>query len=104
MTSWDVKMTARAEAEFKKMLLQRLFSKDDLSLLRTWLTEMEEHGPTHIEQSKFWNDHPLYYEWDGFRASAFSPKGRIIYKIVNFEVLVEVHRVTNDHDYRKNEG
>lgn len=104
MISWQVKMSTHAEIEFKKMQLQRLFSKNDLAALRTWLNEMEEHGPIHIEKSKLWNDHPLYYEWVGFRASCFSQAGRIIYKILNYEVLIEIHRVTTDHNYKKKEN
>lgn len=103
MSSWKVRLTPNAEIEFKKMLLQRVFSPIDLALLRTWLNEMEEFGPEHIAESKLWNDHSLYYEWQGFRASCFSPVGRVVYKVINQEVLIEVHRITNEHDYRKKE-
>jgi len=62
---------------------------------------METEGPEYIQNSKRWDDHALSYEWEGFRASCFSGAGRIIYKIIQDLVIVEVHRVTPDHDYKK---
>lgn len=99
--SWKVKMTAKAEREFKVLLHDGVLSQDDRNVIRLWLNEMEEFGPDYIARSTFWGDHPLYAEWRGFRASCFSPPGRIIYRVQDDEIFVEVHRVTMDHDYRK---
>ncbi len=99
--SWKVKMTAKAEAEFVTLCKSGELSRDDLNIIRTWLNEMEEYGPDHISRSKLWGDHELFKEWAGFRASCFSNPGRIIYKVKGREVIVEIHRVTTDHNYKK---
>ena len=99
--TWKVKMTPKAEKEFIAMCKGRVLERDDLNLIKAWLNEMEEYGPVHIAASRLWGDHELYDEWAGFRASCFSGPGRIIYQVRNKEILVEVHRVTTVHDYKK---
>jgi mRNA-degrading endonuclease YafQ of YafQ-DinJ toxin-antitoxin module len=99
--SWKVKLTAKAEREFKALLRDGQLDREDRNLIRLWLNEMEEFGPDHIIKSAFWGDHPLFGEWRGFRASCFSNPGRIIYRIDGDEIYVEVHRVTTDHDYKR---
>lgn len=98
---WKVKLTVDAEVELKKLLLDQVITKKDISVLLRWVDEMEEFGPDHIAQSKEWHDHELSKRWVGYRSSAFSSAGRIIYRIVAHRVIVEVCRVTADHDYRK---
>ena len=98
---WTVKMTAKAEREFKSLLEKGLLDTNDCHVIRLWLNEIEELGPAHIAKSVLWNDHPLDGDWRGFRASCFSYSGRIIYQIRNKEIIVEVHRVTADHNYKK---
>jgi mRNA-degrading endonuclease YafQ of YafQ-DinJ toxin-antitoxin module len=99
--SWSVKMTPKAEKEFLAMCQSGELSREDLNIIRTWLNEMEDEGPEYIAKSKFWGDHELYDEWAGYRASCFSNPGRIIYRVKGNEIVVEVHRVTTVHDYRK---
>jgi mRNA-degrading endonuclease YafQ of YafQ-DinJ toxin-antitoxin module len=99
--NWKVRMTAKAEKELKELLRDRVLDQDDINVIRLWLNEIEEFGPDHIAKSRFWNDHPLFAEWRGFRASCFSHSGRIIYLVKDDEIFVEVHRVTPDHDYKK---
>lgn len=101
MALWTVKMTKPAESEFKKLIKNKLISTDDLIVIKAWVNEMEEEGPEYIAKSKRWNDHPLHSEWEGFRSSSFSFSGRIIYKVNGREITVNVHRVTNDHNYKK---
>lgn len=98
---WIIKMTAKAEREFKAMLSHGLLDNGDFHAIRLWLNEIEEFGPDRIVKSALWNDHPLDGEWRGFRASCFSYSGRIIYQVHNNEILVEVHRVTANHNYKK---
>ena len=62
---------------------------------------MEEFGPDHIASSREWHDHALERTWRGYRSSAFSKSGRVIYRVFETKVIVEVHRVTADHNYRK---
>lgn len=66
-----------------------------------WLDQMEEFGPEFIAVSSEWHDHALDRDWIGFRSSAFSSVGRVIYKIIEDQILVEVYRVTPDHNYKK---
>ena len=99
--SWKIKMTSKAEREFKALLRGGVLDQDDRNVIRLWLNEIEEFGPDYIARSAFWGDHPLDGEWRGFRASCFSNPGRIIYRVQDDEIFVEVHRVTTDHNYRK---
>ncbi len=101
MASWQVKMTDKAEKELKSLLKKGLVSKVDVKVLLKWVDEMEEFGPERIAKSKEWHDHPLEREWDGFRSSAFSSSGRVIYRIENKKITVEVYRVMTDHNYKK---
>jgi mRNA-degrading endonuclease YafQ of YafQ-DinJ toxin-antitoxin module len=98
---WKIKMTPKAEKEFVAMCKAGVLKRDDLNIIKTWLNEMEEYGPEYIAVSRLWGDHELYHAWAGFRASCFSGPGRIIYQIKNKVILVEVHRITTDHDYKK---
>ena len=101
MASWQVKMTGKAERELKSLLKKGVVTRGDVKALLKWVDEMEEFGPEYIAKSKEWHDHPLEREWDGFRASAFSSSGRVIYRIENKKIIVEVHRVTTDHNYKE---
>lgn len=91
------KCLKRFTADFKK----GLFSKEDGEVLKAWAREMEEFGPAYIAKSSHWRDHPLERKWSGYRASCFSVKGRIIYRIIDREIIevCEVERVTPTHDY-----
>jgi mRNA-degrading endonuclease YafQ of YafQ-DinJ toxin-antitoxin module len=101
MHKWKVKMSKIAEVEFKKLLKEKILNLDDIAVIKAWVTEMEEEGPEYIKKSKRWADHPLHTEWEGYRASCFSNPGRIIYKIAGNEIIIEVHRVTHNHNYKK---
>jgi mRNA-degrading endonuclease YafQ of YafQ-DinJ toxin-antitoxin module len=59
------------------------------------------HGPESIHGDFKWADHPLYGEWAGYRASAFSNRDRIIYRIVEKKILIKIAPITNVHDHKK---
>jgi mRNA-degrading endonuclease YafQ of YafQ-DinJ toxin-antitoxin module len=101
VAKWHVKMTDTAEIELKKLLRTGTISKLDVKVLLRWVDEMEEFGPQHIASSPDWHDHALERDWAGYRSSAFSSAGRLIYKVVNSEIIVEVHKVTTDHNYKR---
>lgn len=101
MAAWKVKMTDGAEVELKALLANGKVTKEDVKVLLRWLNEMEEFGPDYIASSKEWHDHPLDREWQGHRSSAFSSSGRVIYRIEEDKIIVEVHRVTVDHNYKR---
>jgi mRNA-degrading endonuclease YafQ of YafQ-DinJ toxin-antitoxin module len=85
--------------DFKK----GLFTDEDGTVIRTWVTEMETFGPRYIENNPDWRDHALYGEWIGYRASCFSSSGRIVYKIIDEEQIEVclIERITPDHDYKR---
>ncbi len=101
-----VKNTEHCKKRFKEDFKKGLFSEDDGRVLRAWTREMEEFGPEHIVNSPQWRDHALEREWEGYRASSFSVKGRIIYRIINDDEIeiCEVERVSPDHDYKISGG
>lgn len=101
MARWKVKMEDKAEAELTKLLLDNVIKKTDIKILLRWVSEMEEFGPEYVANSNEWHDHELDREWKGFRSSAFSNSGRIIYKIFGDHIIVLVTRVTADHNYKK---
>ena len=98
---WVVDMTDSAELELRKLLKAKVVTNFDVKVLLRWVDEMEEFGPKYIANSPEWHDHSLDRDWAGYRSSAFSQSGRVIYKIVDHKVVVEVHRVTTDHNYKK---
>lgn len=102
MPIWTVDMEAQAEAELLKMLKSGVVNREDIKAIKKWLTQMEEFGPEYIEKSPEWHDHALERgeKWKGCRSSAFSSSGRIIYRILDEQIVVQVVRVTTDHNYK----
>lgn len=101
VAKWTVDMTTEAKAQLKDLLKKGLVANADVKVLLKWVDEMEEFGPDFIAQSSEWHDHELLREWAGFRSSAFSSAGRVIYKIRENQIIVEVHKVTTEHNYKK---
>lgn len=97
-----VRRTSECLKRFKEDFKKGLFSNDDGMVLAAWAREMENYGPDYIAKSAEWRDHPLDREWMGYRASCFSTKGRIIYKVIDEETVEVciVERVTPNHDYK----
>jgi len=100
--TWKVVVNTKAEQEIKKMIKKRTLSNDDFLVIKQWIMLVEKYGPSRLLDSKFWNDHELIREtkWKNCRSSSFSYSGRIIYKIINNKIIVEVLRITNNHDYK----
>ena len=101
MSYWKVDIEEKAEKRLREMLQKSVISKDDIKVIRKWIDEVEEFGPEYVAASSEWHDHALDREWSGFRASAFSSYGRIIYKVLDDQVVVRVVRVTADHNYKR---
>ena len=101
VSNWHVKMTETAEEELKQLIAKGKILKTDVKVILRWVDEMEEFGPEYISNSKEWHDHALDRNWTGYRSSAFSSSGRIIYRIIDNDIIGEVHRVTAIHDYKK---
>lgn len=84
-----------------KLLKDKIIKKADIKVLLRWVSEMEEFGPKYVANSSEWHDHELDRDWLGYRSSAFSSSGRVIYKIMRDQIIVQVERVTADHNYKK---
>lgn len=99
-TTWFIKIEDKAAKVFETKHL----SRTDLEVIKEWHKTVVNGGPeVLLKRPDVWADHALYGEWQGYRSSSFSYKGRIIYRIENKIVTVVVVRITNDHNYKKRE-
>jgi mRNA-degrading endonuclease YafQ of YafQ-DinJ toxin-antitoxin module len=99
---WEVKVTAKASQDIARMLRDGVLTEDDQIVIRQWAHSMIEFGPESVRiEGSVWKDHELRGEWAGHRASSFSTRGRIIYKIEDNLVRILVVRITATHDYDK---
>lgn len=98
---WEVKLTSEAETKLKKNFKSGLITPEDIKIIRLWVNQVETHGPKYIRSERKWDDHALHGNWQGYRSSCYSGAGRIIYKIMEKKIFVEVVRVTPDHDYKR---
>ena len=100
--TWKVVVDIRAEKDIKKLIKKNLLNKDDFIVIKQWINLVEKYGPEKLSDSSFWNDHELIRDqkWLNCRSSSFSFSGRIIYRIIDKKIIVEVLRITTDHDYR----
>jgi addiction module RelE/StbE family toxin len=73
---------------------------DVLKRYEKWKDIVRLSGPNGLRQIKGFNDEVLRGEWRGHRSSRLSHQYRVIYRIEQDKVLVEVVSVTA-HDYRK---
>lgn len=101
MLRWKVKIEERAETELTQLLKDKVVTLADIKVLLRWVSDMEEFGPEYVANSNEWHDHALEREWEGYRSSAFSSSGRVIYKIFEDLIVVKVARVTTNHNYKK---
>jgi mRNA-degrading endonuclease YafQ of YafQ-DinJ toxin-antitoxin module len=92
----QVKIT---DAAGKMMTRSSALSEGDKLVITDWAKTMQKHGPEKLRAEDRWNDHDLSGAWAGYRASSFSPAGRIIYKIIENVICVAVVRITTTHDY-----
>ena len=91
----------RIEDKAAKIFSSNALSEDDRRVIYEWAKLVRDHGPNELhKQPSVWADHELYDDWEGYRASSFSYKGRIIYKVENKIVTVTVVRITPDHNYK----
>ena len=65
-----------------------------------WKDIVAISGPSGLKQIKGFNDEPLQGKWKGYRSSRLNIQYRIIYKIENEQLFVQVIKVTA-HDYRR---
>ena len=66
-----------------------------------WVQQVSVHGPESIRGDLKWADHALHGQWVRHRSSAFSNRGRIIYRVVDKKVVIKIARINDEHDYKK---
>lgn len=102
---WKVEFESRTvQAEIELLVRSGKLSKDNQVIINSWIRQITFHGPESIQGDYKWADHALKDEWKGYRSSAFSNRGRIIYRIENKVVKILIARITDVHDYDKKEG
>jgi addiction module RelE/StbE family toxin len=65
-----------------------------------WKNIVQVSGPTGLRLIKGFRDEALRGEWKGHRSSRLGLQYRVIYRISNNEVIVEVFDLTA-HDYKR---
>jgi len=96
---WKVLFTAKAERDIRQMVKQGFLTDNDRRIITTWIRQVKKHGPDSLKNESIWYDHSLKGKFQGYRASAFSYSGRIIYKVEAKKITVIVIKVTPDHRY-----
>jgi mRNA-degrading endonuclease YafQ of YafQ-DinJ toxin-antitoxin module len=92
----------QAQDTVEAMIRNGELNQTEQSLLHEWVRQVAFHGPTSLQGAKQkWNDHALEGNWAGYRASAFSNRGRIIYRVEGQTVRVLIARVTTTHNYKR---
>lgn len=99
---WLVEFASEdVEKEVAALIRARRISRSDQVVIHAWIRQITYHGPGSVRGDSKWADHALVGEWEGYRSSAFSNRGRIIYRIVESKILIQIARITGEHDYRK---
>ncbi len=96
---FNVELTRKCEKEFSRLVKSGVISKEELLVIRTWVTEMRNFGPEYIASCGYWDDHPLDKDRKGERASSFSASGRIIYKVFKGHIDIKIIKISPDHNY-----
>jgi hypothetical protein len=94
--TWAVVLGAEAEAAFPTL------PAANRVVIQTWVEIVEKRTPYVLQYRplrKLWIDHPLNRRWAGRRASRFSLKGRIIYRIDESAQRVVIEAFDPDHRY-----
>lgn len=77
-------------------------TQEDKEVIQIWGKFVKKNGPDALQtRPGMWADHALYGDRRGERASSFSNRGRIVYKIDEENRMLIVKKITHDHDYKK---
>ena len=99
---WAVEFENHAvEKEITALIKAKKLTVEDQAVIHAWIQQISLHGPESIRGDFKWADHPLLDEWEGYRSSAFSNRGRIIYRVLEKKIMIKVARITDSHDYKK---
>ena len=95
---WKINLAPEAQKSWKSDEL----TEDDKIVISLWAQTVHKYGPDELQKRPGqWNDHPLFGHWAGCRASNFSNSGRVIYYRFDEHGIVQVLRITKEHDYSK---
>ena len=87
--------------EHKNAIKQlKALASDVLKRYEKWKDIVVISGPNGLKEIKGFHDEALRGEWKGFRSSRLNIQYRIIYKIENKQLYVNVIKITA-HDYRR---
>ena len=78
----------------------RFLPQDILKRYETWKDIVRISGPEGLRFIKGFHDEALRGQWAGYRSSRLGLQYRVIYKIVEGEIFVQVETLTA-HDYRR---
>lgn len=99
---WKVEFeNLKVQNELELMIKKKILTTDDQAVINAWIRQIAHHGPESIRESTRWADHALRDDWYGYRSSAFSQRGRIIYRIEDKIVKIKIARITPSHDYKR---
>lgn len=91
---WSIYEHRRVAKQLSSMPL------DVLKKYEKWKDIVYLSGPQALRQLTGLRDEALRGEWKGYRSSRLNLQYRVIYKVENEQVLVQVVNVT-PHDYRR---
>ena len=95
---WKVKI----ENEASEVFSGKELTQEDKEVIQTWAKFVKKNGPAALQNRPgMWADHSLYGDRIGERASSFSNRGRIIYRVNEESKMVIVTKITHDHNYKK---
>jgi addiction module RelE/StbE family toxin len=91
---WEVYEHRRAEKQLDSLPVEVL------KRYEKWKDIVKISGPAGLKAIKGFRDEALHGEWAGHRSSRLNLQYRVIYRVEQDRVLVEVVAVTA-HDYRR---
>lgn len=99
---WSVEFESLVvQKEVEDLIKSKKLTTEDQAIIHAWIQQISHHGPESIQGDFKWADHPLEGEWEGYRSSSFSNRGRIIYRIIEKKIIIKIARITDEHNYRK---
>ena len=99
---WKVQFeNTKVQAEVEKLIKNGRITKADEEVIAAWIRQVALEGPESIRADRKWADHDLEANWIGYRSSAYSTRGRIIYRVEEKVVKIKIARITDTHDYKK---
>ncbi len=91
---WQIYEHRKVEKQLQALPL------DVLKRYEKWKDIVSISGPEGLKLIRGFRDETLRGDWKGYRSSRLNLQYRVIYKIENRDILVQVMSVT-PHDYRR---